>query len=357
MTPLASHLSAYLNERLPHECNASPHTRTTYAYAFQLLVCFASERLKVEPCDLMLEQLDSVLVLAFLEHLETSRENGPNTRNARLTTIKSFFRFAQYRVPSALEQIQRILALPSKKTDTKLVAHLDVTEMKAILDIPDPTNREGIRDRAMLYLGFTIGLRVSEIVGLRVVDVNFEGTPSVLVRGKGRRQRCLPLCTEGAKALRAWLAVRGSATVPELFLNARGQQLSRWGFTYRLGLHVREAAKRCTSIAKKRVSPHVLRHTCAMVALQATKDIRKVALWLGHASVTTTEVYTRINPNEKLEVIARLTPEPLRRGRYRPPDRLLALLKEASRYVESITGGTLANAEPDQALHITRCFP
>jgi site-specific recombinase XerD len=338
MTPLAPHLSAFLNERLPLQRNASPHTRTTYAYAFQLLVCFASERLKVQPSDLQLEQLDSGLVLAFLEHLETSRENGPSSRNARLAAIKSFFRFVQYRVPSALEQVQRILALPIKKADTKLVAHLDVTEMKAILDVPDPTTRDGIRDRAMLYLGFTIGLRVSEIVGLRVEDVTFEGTATVVVRGKGRRQRCLPLCADGTKALRAWLAVRGPAAVPELFLNARGQAMSRWGFTYRLRLHVGEAAKRCPSIAKKRVSPHVLRHTCAMVALQATKDVRKVSLWLGHASVRTTEIYTRVNPNEKLEVIERLTPAPLRRGRYRPPDRLLAVLKEASRYVQSITG-------------------
>lgn len=338
MTPLAPHLSAFLNERLPYERNASENTRASYAYAFQLLVQFASLRCKVQPSALSIEQIDARLVLDFLGHLETVRKNGPISRNARLAAIKSFFRFLQYRVPSALEQIQRVLAVPVKKADTKLVAYLSVDEEKAVLDTPDPKTREGIRDRAMLYLGFTAGLRVSEIVGLRLADVSLEETPSILVRGKGRRQRSLPLCSEGAKAVRAWLAVRGEAAVPELFLNARRQNMTRAGFAYLLRQHVGAAARNCPSLLKKRVSPHVLRHTCAMIALQATKDIRKVALWLGHASVRTTEMYTRTDPSEKLEVIDRLTPLALRRGRFRAPDKLIALLKNASRYAESTAG-------------------
>lgn len=344
MTPLAPHLSAFLNERLPHERQASPHTRSAYAHGFKLLVTFASQRLKVEPCALDLEQLDAPLILDFLEHLETERKNSPSSRNARLAAIKSFFRFIQYRVASALEQVQRILAIPVKRTDTKLIAYLDVPEMKAILDVPDPKTRDGIRDRAMLQLGFDLGLRVSEIVGLRLSDVTLDPKPFVIVLGKGRRQRALPLTTEAAKALRAWLAIRGEASVPELFLNARGQQMTRWGFAYVLRKHVAKAAQAMPSVAIKHVSPHVLRHTCAMVALQATKDIRKVSLWLGHASVLTTEMYTRTDPSEKLEIIDRLTPMPLRRGRFRPPDKLLAIIKEATRYGESIAAAAFTGA-------------
>lgn len=352
MTPLAPHLSAFLNERLPQERNACENTCVSYAYAFQLLVRFASERYKVQPSALSIEQIDSRLILDFLTHLETVRKNGPKSRNARLAAVKSFFRFLQYRVPSALEQVQYILAIPAKKADEKLVAYLSTEEERALLDTPDPKTREGIRDRAMLYLGFTAGLRVSEIVGLRIHDVSLEETASILVRGKGRRQRRLPLCAEGAKALRAWLAVRGEAAVPELFLNARGQNMTRAGFAHRLRQHVAIAASKCPSLRKKRVSPHVLRHTCAMVTLQATKDIRKVSLWLGHASVGSTEMYTRTDPSEKLEVIDRLTPPTLRRGRFRAPDKLLAMLQEASRYEKS-RGGETALRSPVSAPNFT----
>jgi site-specific recombinase XerD len=346
MTPLAPHLSAFLNERLPHERQASPHTRASYAFTFQLLVRFASERLKVQPCALQIEQLDAAVVLAFLEHLETERDNGASSRNVRLAAIKSFFRFVQYRVPSALEQVGRILAIPVKKTDTKLVAYLEVAEMKAVLDVADPKTRDGIRDRAMLRLGFDAGLRASEVVGLRVSDVTLEPAASILIRGKGRRERRLPLCCEGTKALRAWLALRGDAPVPELFLNARSRQMTRSGFAYVVHKHAQAAAKSCPSLTTKRVSPHVLRHTCAMVTLQATKDIRKVALWLGHASTRTTEMYTRTDPNQKLEIIDRLTPVALRRGRFQPPDKLLALIQEATRNAQSPVGDTSMPTAP-----------
>lgn len=335
MTPLAPHLSAFFNQRLPSEMNASENTRAAYSYAFQLLLPFASKRCKLEPSALSLEQIDAPLVLDFLTHLEIERKNGPSTRNARLAAIKSFFRFVQYRVPSALDQVVRIFAIPIKKTDTKLVPYLNLEEEKAVLDAPDPSTRQGIRDRAMLLLGFRAGLRVSEIVGLRVDQVSLDGTASILVHGKGRRQRSLPLDAQSTKAMRAWLAVRGQASVPELFLNARGQQMTRSGFAYLLRHYARSAAKSCPSIQDKRVSPHVLRHTCAMVTLRATKDPRKVALWLGHASVQTTEIYVRTDPSEKLELIAGLTPLALRRGQFRPSDELLALLKQTSRYAVS----------------------
>jgi site-specific recombinase XerD len=259
---------------------ASPNTCDTYAYAFQLLFGFASMKLKVAPSDLCLEQLDAPLILAFLAHLENDRRCCPSTRNARLTAIKSFFKYVQYRVPSSLDQVRSVLAVPIKNTQSRLVSYLSVDEMYFLLNTPDPNTRDGIRDRGMLQLAFDAGLRVSELVHLRLDDLSFQPTVHILVRGKGRRERQLPLCKETSATLRAWLAIRGNAAAPELFLNAAGLTLTRSGFEYILAKHVAKAADRCPSLAKKRVSPHVLRHSCAMTVLQATKDLRKVSLWL-----------------------------------------------------------------------------
>jgi integrase/recombinase XerD len=296
--------------------------------AFQLLFDFAGRILKTKPSALQLEQIDAPLVLSFLKHLEAVRKNSASSRNVRLAAIKSFMHFIEYRVPSALDQVRRILAIPEKKTDSRLVAHLDVNEMQAVLDAPDPTTRYGIRDRAMLHLGFSAGLRVSELVGLQINDVTLHPAPNILVHGKGRRERGLPLTKESAVAVRAWLSLRGKAFVPELFLNARSQNMTRSGFEYILRKHVKTAAKTCPSLITKRISPHKLRHTCAMIALQATGDIRKVSLWLGHSSIQSTEIYTRADPTEKLEAIEAITPPALRRGRFRPPDRLIEMLRK-----------------------------
>lgn len=328
MILIAPHIAAFLQQRLPVEQGASEHTRDSYSYAFQLLFEFASKRLKISPSALCLEQLDAPLILAFLEHLESVRENSPGSRNVRLAAIKSFMHFIEHRVPSALDQVHRILAIPTKKTDLPVVCYLSTEEMQALLDVPDPTTRGGIRDRAMLHLGFTAGLRVSELVGLRMDDMSFQSPITILVHGKGRRQRLLPLCKESASALRAWLAVRGQILVPEIFLNARGHQMTRSGFEYILRKHVKTASKRCSSLGGKRISPHKLRHTCAMAIWQATRDIRKVALWLGHASIQTTEIYTRADPLEKLDAVEAVTPPALRRGRFQPSDKLMAMLKK-----------------------------
>jgi site-specific recombinase XerD len=316
-----------LQQRLPIERGASEHTRDSYAYAFRLLFEFASTRCRVAPSALRLEDIDAPLVLAFLEHIERVRGNSPRSRNARLAAIRSFMRFVEYRVPSALDQVRRILAIPLKKIDTKLIPHLTVDEMKAILNGPDPTTIDGIRDRAMLHVGFLTGVRVSELVGLRLDDLTLQPQPCLKVRGKGRRERILPLSNETMRAVRAWLKVRDGAGVPELFLNARGQPLTRSGFEYVLRKHVDRLKTKRPTLESKRISPHVLRHTCAMLTLQATRDIRKVSLWLGHATLQTTEIYTRADPTEKLETVNAIIPPSLRRGHFRPSDRLLALLK------------------------------
>jgi len=328
MTPLAPYISVFLRERLPVDQRASEHTCDTYAHAFRLLFQFAAGRLATTPSQLHLEQIDARMVLAFLQHIETERKNGPVTRNARLAAIKSFMRYIEYQVPSALEQVRQIFAIPIKRTDTKLVTYLTLEEMQAILNVPDPGTRLGIRDRAMLDVCFVAGLRVSELVGLRVDDVAFQPRPSVRILGKGRRERVLPIWKRTGVNLRAWLAIRGEAAVPEVFLNAHGGAMTRTGFEYVLRRRVAIASLNCPSLSNKHVSPHSLRHGCAMLMLQTTHDIRKVALWLGHSSVQTTEIYLRADPTEKLEAIRTLTPPALRRGKFTAPDNLLAMLTD-----------------------------
>ena len=329
MTPIAPLIEAFLRETLARERGVSRHTCDSYAFSFQLLFVFAAERLKVTPSALTLEQIDAGLVSAFLEHLEDVRKNAAVTRNVRLAAIKSFFRFLEYRQPAALEQVRRVLAIPFKKTDRRLVPYLLREELQALLDAPDPTTRDGVRDRAMLHLAACAGLRVSELTGLKVEDIDLPST-SIRVLGKGRRERMLPLWKTTATALRAWLAVRGPMAAPEVFVNARGEPLSRWGFAYLLKQHAATAARQQSGLARKRVSPHVLRHTCAMIILQATQDIRKVSLWLGHANLTSTEVYTRGDPTEKLDAVEAIVPPHLRRGVFQPSDKLIALLQRTS---------------------------
>ena len=300
MTPIAPLIEAFLRETLACHRGVSQHTCESYAYSFQLLFMFAAERLKLTPSSLALEQLDSGLVSSFLEYLEDARKNAPETRNVRLAAIKSFFRFLEYRQPAALEQIRRVLAIPFKKTDTRLVPYLLRGELQALLDAPDPATRDGIRDRAMLHLAVCAGLRSLRTDG--IADRQYR--PAVDEHSRPRQ---------------------GAAGT-----GARGEPLSRWGFAYLLKQHTAKAARQCPGLLKKRVSPHVLRHTCAMIVLQATQDIRKVSLWLGHANLATTEIYTRGDPTEKLDAIEAIVPPHLRRGVFRPPDKLITLLKGTS---------------------------
>lgn len=328
MTPVAPHITTFLQKRLALERRASQHTCDTYAYAFQLFFEFASRKLGVAPADLQLEHLDASLVLEFLEYLQIERQNSPRTRNARLAAIKSFMNFVEHRVPAALDQVRRIRAIPTQKTDTPLVCHLTSEEHRALVDAPDPTTRLGIRDRAMLHLALAGGLRVSELVGLRIDELEFSGRyVDVRLHGKGRRQRVLTLWKSVADALRAWLAVRGDTPAPEIFLNAWGKPITRSGFEHVLDKHVGTATAKCPSLRDKRISPHVLRHTSALNTLQATRDLRQVALWLGHASTQTTEIYLQADPTEKLQVLGAMKPPAPRPGKFRPPDRLIATLK------------------------------
>ena len=271
MNHFSNHLSIFLREYLPYDRGASQHTCETYAYTFQLLVCFAARRAKSQPSKLTLESINVSLVLAFLNHLEKERRNSARTRNARLAAIKAFFRYLEYRVPSCLDQARRIHAIPSKKIDEKLVDYLTREEMQTLLDAPDLKKPSGIRDRAMLYLAYAAGLRVSELVNLRLDQLTLNSDPIIRILGKGRRERVIPLWKQTAAALRIWISVRVKTTVaPELFLNSQGNPMTRSGFEYILSKYVEASINKQPSLAKKRVSPHVLRHTCAMHTLQAT---------------------------------------------------------------------------------------
>lgn len=331
MTALAPHLSRFLLEHLPRDRRASPHTCEAYAYSFQLLVCFAANRLKIQPSQLEIEHLDASMVLVFLEHIEIERHNSIRTRNARLAAVKAFFRYLESRVVSCLDQACQVHAIPSKKSDDKLIETLTRAELQALLDAPDLRTISGLRDRAMLHLAFAGGLRVSELVGLRMEQLDRRTLATIHVLGKGRRERVLPLWKETAAVLKAWLAVRPASSAPELFLNASGKAMTASGFAHILAKHVSHAAAEQPSIAAKRITPHVLRHACAMHMLQATRDIRKVSLWLGHASLRSTEIYLRADPTEKLETLMATTPPSLKRGQFKAPDKLVAMLRNIGR--------------------------
>lgn len=296
-----------------------------------LLLRFAAEHLSVTPSKIDLAQVDATLVLGFLTHIEKGRGNTVRTRNARLAAIKSFFRYLEYREPHSIEQARQIHGIPLKKTDEGLVAYLNREEIQALLDAPDTSTVFGLRDRAMLHVAYACGLRVAELVSLRLDQLDSQTPPSIRVMGKGRRERVLLLWKETATALNAWLKVRQARGAEEMFHNAGGRAMSRAGFEYILDKHVGTARQKQSSITKKRVTPHVLRHTCAMHILQATGDIRKVSLWLGHASIQSTEIYLRADPTEKLDALAMGIPPTLTRGKFQVPDKLMAMFKEVGK--------------------------
>lgn len=331
MTSLAPLLTGFLRDYMPQQRAYSPHTCDAYAHSFKLLLEFASRQIKTRPSQLQLEQLNAPLILKFLEDIEDKRHNTAVTRNLRLAAIKTFMRYVEYRVPSALAQIGQICAIPNKRHEQKLIRHLTIEEVRAILNAPDLTTRLGTRDRAMLHLCFSGGLRVSELVVLTTESLSLGSTVSMLVRGKGRKERHLPLWKDAATDVRAWLAVRGQVRAPELFVNAQGQAMTRAGFEYILDKHRRTAAETCSTLRGRSVSPHQLRHSCAVVMLQATRDVRKVALWLGHADIRTTEVYLRMDPTEKLEAVESVLPPQLRKGKFKASDALIASLMEKAR--------------------------
>lgn len=319
-------LEAFFTDRLMRQRQASPHTIASYRDTFRLLLSFAHRRLNKAPSALVVDDLDAPLLGAFLDHLERDRANTARSRNVRLAAIHSFFRYAAFHDPGHAALIQRVLAMPSKRYDRRAIEFLTRPEVDALLGAPDPAAWVGRRDRTLLLLAVQTGLRVSELIGLRCQDIDFGRGAHVRCQGKGRKERCTPLRSESVTALRSWLRERNGDPSHPLFPNARGKPLSRDGIEYIVAKHVATARQRCPSLKRKRISPHVLRHTAAMDLLHHGVDRSVIALWLGHESVETTQIYLHADLAIKEAALARTTPINVAPGRYRPGDSLLAFL-------------------------------
>lgn len=320
-------LEAFFTDRLMRQKKASPNTIASHRDTFRLLLGFAQERLKKSPSTLMIEDLDAPFVGSFLEYLEKERGNTARSRNVRLAGIHSFFKYVALEEPSCSALAQRILAMPNKRFKRRSIEFLTRPEIEALLAAPDQSKWGGRRDRTLLLLAIQTGLRVSELIGLHCSDIVLGTGSHVRCTGKGRKERCTPLRKETAVALRAWLRSRTGDSSEPLFPNAQGGPLSRDGVEYLLAKHVATAVKQCSTLKKKRVSAHVLRHTTAMELLEHGVDQSVIALWLGHEQVDTTQVYLHANMKLKEQALNKVAPFNGRLKRFRPDDELLAFLK------------------------------
>ena len=330
MTALAPVLQAFFTERLIAQRQVSSHTVAAYRDTFRLLLAFAQQRTGTAPCDLRLDDLDAALIGAFLEHLRHDRGNSARTRNARLSAIHSLFRYAVLRHPEHAALIQRVLAIPPARFEKATVSFLTRQEAEALLAAPDRTRWTGRRDHALLALIVQTGLRVSELTALTRADVHLGPGPHVRCTGKGRKERCTPLTTQVARALRAWLDERGGGPDSPVFPTSRGQPLSRDAVALLVARHAKTAQTACPTLRGKTVSPHALRHTAAMALLHAGTDITVIALWLGHERAETAQIYIHADQTIKQRALDRTTPLGIRPGRYHPPDKLLAFLEQLS---------------------------
>lgn len=327
MTLVAGLLEAFFTQRLLQQRNASAHTIAAYRDAFRLLLAFAQTHLRKPPSELLLEELDATLVSAFLQHLEKARRNSARTRNARLAAIHSFFRFVALQEPACSAICQRVLAIPTKKIVRKLVTSLSRPEEEALLAAPDRQTWLGRRDHALVLLMLQTGLRVSELRELRCEDVVL-GTTGAHVRchGKGRKERCTPLTRETVSVVRGWLAERAGLPSDPVFPSRRGTKLSRDAIERLVSKYAQAATELCPTLSDKRVTPHVLRHTTAVSLLRAGNDRAVIALWLGHESIETTQMYLDADLTMKERALARTAPLRAGPGRYRPSDALIAFL-------------------------------
>ena len=324
---LTSLVQRFFTERLVRQQRASPHTVASYRDAFRLLLRFAQDRLGTAPAALALDDLDASLISAFLDYGEQHRRNTARTRNVRLAAIHAFCRYVAISEPAHLNRCRQILAIPVKRHEWRPIAYLTRAEIDAVLAAPDPSTWIGRRDRALLLLAIQTGLRVSEIIHLRCGDIMLGTGAHLRCEGKGRKQRCTPLQRDMVGVLTAWLRERNGQPGDPLFSTARGSALSRDAVERLVARHVHIAQGRCPSLKRKRVSPHVLRHTAAMELLGHGVDRAVIALWLGHESVETTQMYLHADMRLKEQALARTTPTDVKPGRYRPPDQLLAFLE------------------------------
>ncbi len=327
MSLLAPTLQAFFTDRLLTQRNASPRTVAAYRDTMRLLLSFAQRQTGKQASQLDFADLDAPLIGAFLNHLEQERGNSPRTRNARLAAIHSLFRYAALRHPEHAASIARVIEIPAKRHQRALISYLNQREIEALLRAPDRTTWLGRRDHALLLVAIQTGLRVSELVDLTIAAVSLGTGANVRVTAKARKERCAVLTAETAAVLRGWLRERRGEADDALFPTRRGGPLTTRAVALLLDRHSATAAAECPSLATKRVTPHVLRHTNAMLLRAQNVDILTIALWLGHESTKSTEIYLHADDRLKQQAIERTAPISTRPGRYEPPDALLAFLE------------------------------
>ncbi len=328
MSALAPTLEAFFTTRLARQRQASRRTLEAYRDAFCLLLHYAQARTGKAPQELEIADLHAELIGGFLEHLEAQRGNSVATRNARLTAIRSFYRFAAYRHPEHAALIGRVLAIPIKRRESTIVSFLNDAEIEALLATPDRSTREGRRDHCLLLVAVQTGLRLSELTGLRCQDVKLAPPAHVACLGKGRKRRETPLSSGAVRVLRAWLRERGDTDHEPLFPSRLGGHLSSDAVQRLVAKHVASASRSCPSLRAKRVTPHTLRHSCAMRLLHHGVDVAVIAMWLGHERLQSTQTYLHADLTIKQQALDRMAPDGQSAARrYRPPDRLIAQLK------------------------------
>jgi site-specific recombinase XerD len=325
---LAALLQTFFTDRLIAQRRVSPHTVASYRDTFRLLLQFAQKELGKSPSKLGIIDLSSALIGAFLDDIEKNRANASRSRNLRLTAIRSFFRYAALECPEHSAGIQRVLAIPPKRQSSRLVDFLTKPEIDALLEVPDQRTWLGRRDRVLLLFTIQTGLRLSELIGLRQGDIYLERGAHVRCEGKGRKQRCTPLTRTTVKALKTWVREEGKDEGKILFPSVHGRRLSHDSVQYLVSKYAQSAATSCATLRKKRVTPHVLRHTTAMELLQAGVDRSVIALWLGHESVETTQIYLDANLALKEDALKKTSPVNASIGRFKPDDQLLSFLRD-----------------------------
>jgi site-specific recombinase XerD len=326
MSDLAPLLQGFFTDKLMLQRQASPHTVSSYRDTFKLLLAFLAQRASRPPAQLSITDLDAPAIGAFLQHLETSRGNTTVTRNARLAALHSFFRYAALHAPEHAAIIARALAIPPKRFDRAIVTYLTGPETDALIAAPDKATWHGRRDHALLLVAVRTGLRVSELTGLTLADVHLGPGPHLRCHGKGRKDRCTPLTSLTARTLRTWLKEHHGQPGDPLFPTRSGTPISRDAVERLVARHALTATARCPSLSGKKVTPHTLRHSTAMALLRAGTDTSVIALWLGHESAETTQIYLHADMEIKERALARITPAGGNPGRYTAPDTLLAFL-------------------------------
>lgn len=319
-------LQQFFLDYLCNQKRVSPDTVSSYRDTWRLLLKFVQDKQGISPVSLRIADLDSSIILSFLDHIEEDRKNSIKSRNVRLAAIRSFFRLVALNYPSDIHQATSIIAIPTKRTTKRLVHFLEKEEIDALLAAPDQTCRSGRRDYALLLTLYNSGARASEILSLKKSQVSFGRCNSLCIHGKGRKERSIPIWSKTAITIRQWLNEIADLQTDLVFPNSAGQELTRNGLDYILQKSVEHAATKCSSLAGKRITPHMIRHSTATHLLQSGVDISVIALWLGHESIETTHIYLESDLKTKEHALSKLAPAGSRSRRFKASDDVLAFL-------------------------------